>query len=219
MYRLCVSVRLAGRKSSLLETGLGGVLQKSAARRVQMKLMIASDIHGDAAWCSRLVETFRMEQCEKLVLLGDLLYHGPRNPIPTHYDPKGVVALLNPLKERILCVRGNCDAEVDQMLLEFPIMADYAQILTPRHCFYLTHGHHYSMENLPPLGTGAVFAQGHTHIPVLRQQEGLILVNPGSVSLPKNNSPHSFCLYEENGDEAVFCLKDLDGRTFAKLDG
>lgn len=182
-----------------------------------MKLLFASDIHGDEYWCSRMVDEYKNSGADRLVLLGDILYHGPRNSIPDHYNPRGVIALLNPLKDRILCVRGNCDTEVDQMVLEFPIMSEYSQILTPLHTFYLTHGHYASMEHLPPLAFGDVFVQGHTHIPVLEKRDGRILLNPGSVSLPKNNTPHSFCLFQEKQSSCSFQLKDFEGNVFREL--
>ena len=131
-----------------------------------MKWLIASDIHGSALWCRRLLEAFRREQADRLILLGDILYHGPRNDLPEGYAPKEVIALLNPLKERILCVRGNCEAEVDQMVLDFPVMADYAVIPDGQRLIYLTHGHVYNAGHLPPLCPGDVLIHGHTHIPL-----------------------------------------------------
>ncbi|SEA01301.1 hypothetical protein SAMN02745687_01422 [Lachnospiraceae bacterium NK3A20] len=187
-----------------------------------MKFMIASDIHGDAYWCEQLVGKYQASGAMKLLLLGDILYHGPRNPVPEQYDPQKVAALLNPLKERIICVRGNCEAEVDQWLLEFPVMADYAQVLTEKRTFYLTHGHHQSMENLPPLAEGDVFCQGHTHVPVLTERSGITLVNPGSVSLPKNGSAHSYVIYDSAAGpdgkvQETLTLKDFDGNEIQSL--
>ena len=129
-----------------------------------MKLMFASDIHGSAYYCRKMLEAYRMEKAERLVLLGDILYHGPRNDLPREYAPKEVIAMLNPLKEEIYAVRGNCEAEVDQMVLEFPVLADYSLILADKVCFYATHGHVYNEKHLPPLKNGDVLIHGHTHV-------------------------------------------------------
>ena len=130
-----------------------------------MKIMIASDIHGSAYWCRKLTEAWDREQPERVLLLGDLLYHGPRNDLPEEYNPKEVLAVLNARKDRILCVRGNCDTEVDQMVLEFPILADYAWLAVDDCRIFATHGHIYNTGNLPPLQPGEILLHGHTHIP------------------------------------------------------
>ena len=161
-----------------------------------MKLMIASDIHGSAYYCRKLLEAWKCEQPEKLVLLGDILYHGPRNDLPKGYNPKAVIELLNGMKEEILCVRGNCDTEVDQMVLKFPILADYGAILDGSFMIYLTHGHIYNESHLPPVHPGDAVFYGHTHIPVIHKAEGIIFANPGSVSIPKNGSTRGYMLYE-----------------------
>lgn len=164
------------------------------------KIMIASDIHGSAHWCEALVAAYKREAPERLVLLGDVLYHGPRNDLPDRYAPKEVAALLNPLKNRILCVRGNCDSEVDQIVLDFPIMADYALLFAAGKTICATHGHLFDAENPPPLSEGDVLLNGHFHVPCRREIEGGVLyANCGSVSLPKENSPHSY-LVLENGE-------------------
>ncbi|MCD8249997.1 MAG: phosphodiesterase, partial [Lachnospiraceae bacterium] len=121
-----------------------------------MKLLIASDIHGSAYYCGELLEAYEKEQVDRLILLGDILYHGPRNELPEGYAPKEVIAMLNPLKEKILCVRGNCDAEVDQMVLEFPILADYGFLYERGRMIFLTHGHVFHEGNLPMLGKGDI---------------------------------------------------------------
>ena len=162
-----------------------------------MKLMIASDIHGSAKWCEALMNAWRVERPEKLILLGDLLYHGPRNDLPEGYAPRQVIGLLNARARDILCVRGNCEAEVDQMVLQFPVMADYAALFVDGHTLYLTHGHTYGEDNPPPMGPGDILLCGHTHIPCLHRCEGFIYVNPGSVSIPKNGTPHSYCTLEK----------------------
>lgn len=171
-----------------------------------MKLLIASDIHGSAYWCRKLLEVYQQEQPDKLVLLGDILYHGPRNDLPREYAPKAVIALLSPLAEKILCVRGNCEAEVDQMVLPFPCMAPYSQLLVEDKTFYLTHGHHENPWNLPRLNPGDVFLSGHTHVKEDIQVEGVRCLNPGSVSIPKDGS-HS-CLVYDNGEFSFRILEE-----------
>lgn len=162
-----------------------------------MKLLIASDIHGSAYWCGRLMEEIRREDPDRILLLGDLLYHGPRNDLPRDYAPKKVIPMLSAVAEKILAVRGNCDAEVDQMVLPFPCMADYAQLLVDGKTFYLTHGHHAAPNSLPPLPGGSIFLSGHTHVKLDETVGGVRCLNPGSVSIPKDGS-HS-CLLYENG--------------------
>ena len=162
------------------------------------KIVIASDIHGSAHWCEKLLGAIERENPAKIFLLGDLLYHGPRNELPEGYAPKEVFAMLNPLKKKLLCVRGNCDSEVDQMLLEFPLMSDYSTLLVDGHRFFLTHGHLWNPGQLPPIPAGTVFTYGHTHLPQLeRLENGRIAFNPGSISLPKGGNPASFGFYED----------------------
>ena len=161
-----------------------------------MKYIIASDIHGSAYWCGKLMELLEKEQPDKLLLLGDILYHGPRNDLPRDYAPKQVIEMLSRHKEKILCVRGNCEAEVDQMVLPFPCMADYA-VVEGETTLYLTHGHLWNPEKLPPLAEGSVFLYGHTHVKLDKLRGGIRCLNPGSVSIPKDGS-HS-CLILENG--------------------
>ena len=164
-----------------------------------MKWMIASDLHGSAYYCRKMLEAFEREGADRLFLLGDLLYHGPRNDLPREYAPKEVIPLLNEKKEKLLCVRGNCDAEVDQMVLEFPVLADYAVLPVGRRLIYATHGHIYNVKNLPPLAPGDVLLHGHTHVPAWTEfGQGNLYLNPGSVSIPKENSPHSYMILEGN---------------------
>jgi putative phosphoesterase len=133
------------------------------------------------------------------ILMMDVLYHGPRNDLPDTYDPKGVIVLLNNMRDDLLCVRGNCDAEVDQMVLSFPILADYALLYLQDRCVFLTHGHLWNERILPPIGIGTVLAHGHTHVPELKKLEcGLTIFNPGSVSLPKGGSARSFGYFDGN---------------------
>ena len=162
-----------------------------------MKLVIASDIHGSAYWCSKLCDLIEAENPDKIVLLGDLLYHGPRNDLPREYAPKQVIPMLSALKDKILAVRGNCEAEVDQMVLSFPCMADYALLECDGISMYLTHGHHAAPDRLPAL-SGGVFLSGHTHVKLDKLVDGIRCLNPGSVSIPKDGS-HS-CLVFENGE-------------------
>ena len=174
-----------------------------------MKLLIASDIHGSAYYCGKLMEIVRREQPDKLLLLGDLLYHGPRNDLPRDYAPKQVIAMLAAHKDIITAVRGNCEAEVDQMVLPFPCMADFAQLEIDGALFHLTHGHHDSPDKLPPLPEGSVFLSGHTHIKMDEIRQSIRCLNPGSVSIPKDGS-HS-CLTYENGAFSVVILEDGNG--------
>ena len=171
-----------------------------------MKFVIASDIHGSARWCRALMDLVEREKPDKLILLGDLLYHGPRNDLPEEYAPKQVIPLLSAWAEKIIAVRGNCEAEVDQMVLPFPCMADYAEVLADGKTLYLTHGHRASPENLPPLPEGSVFLSGHTHVKRDEVIGGIHCLNPGSVSIPKDGS-HSCILYEDG----AFSFRILEG--------
>ena len=156
-------------------------------------------LHGSAYYCRKMLEAFEREGADRLFLLGDLLYHGPRNDLPREYAPKEVIPLLNGKKEKLLCVRGNCDAEVDQMVLEFPVLADYAVLPVGQRLIYATHGHIYHVKNLPPLAPGDVLLHGHTHVPAWTEfGQGNLYLNPGSVSIPKENSPHSYMTLEGN---------------------
>ena len=162
-----------------------------------MKLFIASDIHGSALWCEKMLAAYENSGAEKLVLLGDLLYHGPRNDLPDEYAPKKVIAMLNARKDSILCVRGNCDTEVDQMVLEFPVLAEYALIYADGLTIFATHGHNFNCEKLPPLGRGDILLHGHTHVPVIEDHGSFTYVNPGSVSIPKEGSAHSYLILDD----------------------
>lgn len=182
-----------------------------------MKLMFASDIHGSAECCRRLLAAYSREGAERLLLLGDILYHGPRNDLPEGYSPKEVIKLLNAVRSSLLCVRGNCDCEVDQMVLEFPILADYAVIFEAGRMLYLTHGHHWSPDALPPINDGDALISGHTHIlmaetRVTSDGRRIHCLNPGSVSLPKNGNPRSYMVYEDG----TFTIKTLDGEALSE---
>lgn len=171
-----------------------------------MKWFIASDIHGSAYYCRRMLERYKKENADRLLLLGDVLYHGPRNDLPEGYAPKEVIEMLNAMKDDILCVRGNCEAEVDQMVLPFPCMAEFSQLLLDGKTFYLTHGHHHNPDDLPPLPEGSVFLFGHTHVKMDEVRSGVRCLNPGSVSIPKDGS-HS-CLIYENGEFSFRILEE-----------
>ena len=162
-----------------------------------MKILFLSDIHGVPSTLEQALAAAEPLGYDRIVLLGDLLYHGPRNGVPDFYDPVKVVAILNGLKEKIVAVRGNCDAEVDQMMFEFPMMGDYAILETEKEKFFLTHGHLWNESRLPPAGTGTVLTHGHTHVPELKKLDcGLKIFNPGSVSLPKGGSARSFGYFD-----------------------
>lgn len=173
-----------------------------------MKLLIASDIHGSAEAASALQEIFAAEQPDKLVLLGDLLYHGPRNPLPQSYDPPAVAQILNGLAQHIVAVRGNCDAEVDQMVLRFPMRADCAILYVDGRTIYATHGHLHGPENPPPLAQGDVLLCGHTHIGVAKQQNGFLYLNPGSIALPKDGH-YSYMMYKDGAVERRNLVGDV----------
>lgn len=173
-----------------------------------MKLVIASDIHGSEKYCKELIDRFFEEKADRLILLGDILYHGPRNPLPDGYDPKGVCALLNPLKDKIICINGNCDGEVDQMVLDFPLIKGFSLVFDGKIAMYLTHGHLFNKECPIPTPNGSVVLYGHTHVPDFSHINSVTYINPGSVSLPKNDSERGYILYE-NG---VFTRKTLDGK-------
>jgi hypothetical protein len=174
-----------------------------------MKIIIASDIHGSAKYCRKLIEAYENEKAEKLLLLGDILYHGPRNPLPDEYNPKEVAALLDKYKEKILCVCGNCDSEVDQMVLTFPILSHYAAVFCDGLNIYLSHGH----RAVPPLQKGDVYITGHTHVPLNVVEGEYYHLNPGSTSLPKENSERGYILYENRS----FAFKTFKGETYDML--
>ena len=177
-----------------------------------MKLMIASHIHGCAPACKKLLDIFAASGADRLILLGDILYHGPRNDLPAGYDPKAVISMLSEYADRLFCVRGNCDTEVDQMVLPFPILAETALLFVDGKTWFACHGHRAGANptatDLPTLPAGSVVLSGHTHIPVLETgEDGVTLLNPGSVSIPKGGFPPSYALYEDG----VFRVVDLNG--------
>lgn len=175
--------------------------------------MIASDIHGSAVYLKQLIERYKEEKADRLLLLGDLLYHGPRNDLPEGYAPKEVIQILNDLKEELWCVRGNCEAEVDQMVLEFPVMSDSMILCLDGHTFFATHGHLFNESNLPPLKKGDILLHGHTHVQALKVTENYVYLNPGSVSIPKEGNKNSYMLYENSN---VY-IKSLSGEIISEL--
>ncbi len=170
-----------------------------------MKIFIASDIHGSAYWCEKMLEAYRDEKAHRMLLLGDILYHGPRNDLPKDYAPKRVIEMLSDYKDEILCVRGNCDTEVDQMVLPFPILSDYALVSVDGLDIYATHGHKFGRDNPPPLKGGDILLCGHTHVAADEECDGFRYINPGSVSIPKENTGHGYILLQ-NG---IFKRKTL----------
>lgn len=197
--------------------------ERAAGKRIQdtekkgrknMKFMFASDLHGSAYYCEKLMEAIEKEQPRKVFLLGDLLYHGPRNDLPRDYAPKKVIAMLNGVKDRLLAIRGNCDTEVDQMVLEFPVLADYALFTDSERTFYLSHGHIYHEGALPPLQDGDIFVYGHTHVLRAEKKEGRIYLNPGSVSIPKEGNIPTYAVLEDG----VFSIRGFDGTTVKELE-
>lgn len=178
-----------------------------------MKLLVISDIHGSLFYLQKMIEIFEKNSYDKILILGDELYHGPRNPLPKNYSPKEVAELLNRYKNKIIAVRGNCDSEVDQMVLEYPIMSDYNLIFWNNKKIFMTHGHTYNINNPLPMEEGDILIYGHFHIPMINTENKRIFLNPGSISLPKENSENSFGVFEDN----YFYIKNLDEKIIDKI--
>lgn len=178
-----------------------------------MKLFFIADIHGSLYYLNIALEKFNQEAADYLIILGDELYHGARNPLTRDYNPKEVASRLNSYSAKIIAVRGNCDSEVDEMVLNYPISSTYSMLLYGNHRIFLTHGHIYNEQNLPKLSIGDVFMYGHTHIPKAEKSNGITIINPGSIALPKENAPNSYGLLE-NG---IFFIKDLEGKPFKQI--
>ena len=179
-----------------------------------MKYLIASDLHGSATYTKQLLAAYDREGADRLLLLGDILYHGPRNDLPDGYAPKRVAELLNARRGEILSVRGNCEAEVDQMMLNFPVLGDYCLLSVGKRTVFATHGHVYNRDNLPPLKEGDVLLYGHTHVPLSETVSGIVCMNPGSVSIPKEGSPRGYMTL----DGGVFRWKTLAGDEYNSFD-
>lgn len=197
-------------KRAALGVGIVLIVYQTRRGRNNMKIMIASDIHGSAKWCRMLMERFQQEEPRRLLLLGDLLYHGPRNDLPEEYAPKKVAQMLNEVKEKLICIQGNCDSQVDQMLLDFPIEAASVSLLLDDVYVYASHGHLENPENPPALAEGDVLLNGHTHVAKYQEYDGFIYVNPGSVSIPKEGTPRGYVIYEDE----TFYWKTLQGEIY-----
>ena len=168
-----------------------------------MKFLIASDIHGSFYYANKLINVYQNSKFDKILLLGDILYHGPRNDLPKDYAPKKVISILNPLAKEILCVKGNCEAEVDQMVLDFDVSSEHSLLLADNRTFYLAHGHH----SYPSLKDGDIFLSGHTHLPLIEKMENNVIhVNPGSTSIPKGGFNNSYAIYEDG----IITILDFD---------
>lgn len=179
-----------------------------------MKLFFISDIHGSYYFLKQALERFKEEQADYIVILGDELYHGARNPLPPEYNPKEVTALLNGYADKIIAIRGNCDSEVDEMVLDYPIMSTYSTIFFDGRRLFLTHGHVYNESRMPALQKGDAFFYGHTHVPKAEKQDGIFILNPGSVSMPKEGATNSYGVLENDN----FSIKDLNGKTFLEIE-
>lgn len=179
-----------------------------------MKIMVASDIHGSAYYCEKLVKAYNEENADRLLLLGDILYHGPRNPLPEQYDPKKVAEMLNEISGELLCVRGNCDAEVDQLMLDFPILAEYCILYLDGRLVFATHGHKFGEDTPPKLKKGDILLNGHTHVPKFAEHEGFLYMNPGSISLPKEDSERGYMLISGS----LFLWKNFEGGTYKRFE-
>lgn len=179
-----------------------------------MKLFFISDIHGSFYYLEKALEKFEAEKASHIIILGDELYHGPRNPLPKGHCPKDCADALNRYADRIIAVRGNCDCEVDEMMLHFPLLGTYSNLFVDNKRLFLTHGHVYGESNMPPLAHGDAFIYGHTHIPVAYKKDGITVINPGSIALPKENNPHTYGILDEN----IFTIKDLCGNEFKKIE-
>lgn len=178
-----------------------------------MKLFVISDIHGSVYYLEKAMERLEKENADMILILGDILYHGARNPLPKDYNPKEVIEILNNHKEKIIAIKGNCDSEVDEMVLEFPIMSTYSNIIYNDKRLFLTHGHIYNEENMVSLNKGDVFLYGHTHIPRAEKKDGIYYINPGSITLPKENNPHTYGVLEDD----IFEIKDLEGNIIKNI--
>ncbi len=179
-----------------------------------MKYLVASDIHGSAYYAHKLVHAFATQNCDKMLLLGDILYHGPRNALPKDYDCHQVYETLNPFADDIICVRGNCDAEIDDMVLDFDTRKDYDTITEDNYQIVMSHGHIYNPEHLPPINEGDIFLFGHIHVPKMEEENGIYIINPGSISIPKENSSHSYGILENK----VFTFYDDEGNVLKQFD-
>lgn len=179
-----------------------------------MKIFFISDIHGSIYYLKKVLHRYDIEKGDYIVILGDELNHGPRNELPKEYDPKTVAETLNEYSKKIIAVRGNCDSEVDEMLLTYPMMDTFSTMFYNNKRLFLTHGHIYNKDNLPSISSGDVLIYGHTHVPLAEKVKGIYIINPGSISIPKENNPNSYGVLQDD----LFEIKDLDGNTFMKIE-
>ncbi|WP_010240472.1 phosphodiesterase [Clostridium arbusti] len=177
------------------------------------KLFFISDIHGSLYYLKKILEIYESEKADYIIILGDELYHGPRNPLPKEYNPKEVAQLLNTYKDKIIAVRGNCDSEVDEMVLDYPMMATYSIVLYNGRRLFLTHGHVYDKNKLPNLSSGDAIIYGHTHVPLAEKQNDIFVINLGSISMPKEDNPNSYGILEND----IFLIKDLEENIIKKI--
>lgn len=178
-----------------------------------MKLFFVSDIHGSVYYLKKAMERFEEEKADYMIILGDILYHGARNPLPIDYNPKEVIRILNSIAEKIIAVRGNCDSEVDEMVSKFPIMSTYSNILYDNRRIFISHGHIYNENNLPPLADGDLMIYGHTHIPQVSKKDNIYIINPGSITFPKEDNPHTYGILVHN----TFSIKTLEGEVYKNI--
>ncbi|MEW8956177.1 phosphodiesterase [Clostridium sp.] len=179
-----------------------------------MSLFFISDIHGSIYYLRKALEAYEREKCNNIIILGDILYHGPRNIIPEGYNPKEVIEVLNTLKDRIIAVKGNCDSEVDEMVLNFPILSEYGVIFYNGRRVFITHGHKYNEDNPITSIEGDIVISGHTHLPRGERIKGVYYINPGSITLPKENNKHSYGLIKDDS----FFIKDLEGNIMKTIE-
>ena len=177
------------------------------------KYLVVSDIHGALSGAEAVHKALAHHNLTHVLCLGDILYHGPRNDLPDDYAPKKVIPLMNALKDNIIAVRGNCEAEVDQMVLNFAVTADYNILFCGDRKVFMSHGHIYSPAKLPDLSSGDIFLSGHTHIPTAECNKGIFLLNPGSISLPKGGHPRSYAVLTETD----FTIYTLDHQEYMKI--
>ncbi len=177
-----------------------------------MKWLIASDLHGSSLYCQKLLAAFEAEGADRLLLLGDILYHGPRNALPEEYETKSVAEMLAERREDIVCLRGNCDTEVDELVLGFPLCEGFVVLPVGGRLLFATHGHRFNDDYLPAMRDGDILLHGHTHIPRCEERWGTLFLNPGSVSLPKGGSKHSYMTLEDG----LAVWKSLEGEEFMR---
>lgn len=180
---------------------------------IYLKIFFMSDIHGSFYYLDKALERFKVEKADYIGILGDILYHGARNPLTVEYNPKKVIEKINEYADKIIAVRGNCDSEVDQMVIDFPIMSTYSTILYNNKRLFLTHGHMFNEDNMPKLSEGDVFIYGHSHLPRAEKNNNIYFINPGSITLPKEGNPHTYGVLEDSS----FIIKDLNGNVFKEI--